>query len=149
MIEADSNAMDVKRDLLNQRMKERHQQREMEISRCFEDREGLQTLQFNLLYFFRNVSSSEKSTEELVLIFYKDLDPEVEEVTSATLWICFLDVIFYLQIESMMGKIELLNEAEVGTELDNIVIKLQKIQVQHFLQCIYPVFPNVFLGHGF
>jgi len=90
MIEADSNAMDVKRDLLNQRMKERHQQREMEIS--------------------RNVSSSEKSTEELVLIFYKDLDPEVEE------------------IESMMGKIGLLNEAEVGTELDNIVIKLQKIQ---------------------
>ena len=83
MIEADSNAMDVKRDLLNQRMKERHQQREMEISRCFEDREGLQTLQFNLLYFFRNVSSSEKSTEELVLIFYKDLDHEVEEVTCA------------------------------------------------------------------
>ena len=40
MIEADSNAMDVKRDLLNQRMKERHQQREMEISRCFESREG-------------------------------------------------------------------------------------------------------------
>ena len=149
MIEADSNAMDVKRDLLNQRMKERHQQREMEISRCFESREGWQTLQFNLLYFFRNVSSSEKSTEELVLIFYKDLDPEVEEVTCATLWICFLDVIFYLQIESMMGKIGSLNEAEVGTELDNIVIKLQKIQVQHFLQGIYPVFPNVFLGHGF
>ena len=64
-------------------------------------------------------------------------------------WICFLDVIFDLQIESMMGKIELLNEAEVGTELDNIVIKLQKIQVQHFLQGIYPVFHNVFLGHGF
>ena len=49
----------------------------------------------------------------------------------------------------MMGKIGLLNEAEVGTELDNIVIKLQKIQVQHFLQGIYPVFHNVFLGHGF
>ena len=63
MIEADSNAMDVKRDLLNQRMKERHQQREMEISRCFEDREGLQTLQFNLLYFFQWWNS--------VLIFYK------------------------------------------------------------------------------
>ena len=91
MIEADSNAMDVKRDLLNQRMKERHQQREMEISRCFESREGWQTLQFNLLYFFRNVSSSEKSTEELVLIFYKDLDPEVEEVTCATLW---MDLLF-------------------------------------------------------
>ena len=102
---------------------------------------------FTLL--FRNVSSSEKSTEELVLIFYKDLDPEVEEVTSATLWICFLDIIFYLQIESMMGKIGSLNEAEVGTELDNIVIKLQKIQVQQFLQGIYPVFHNVFLGHGF
>ena len=51
MIEADSNAMDVKRDLLNQRMKERHQQREMEISRCFESKEGWQTLQFNLHYF--------------------------------------------------------------------------------------------------
>lgn len=61
----------------------------------------------------------------------------------------FLDVNFDLQIESMMSKIGSLNEAEVGTELDNIVIKLQKIQVQQFLQGIYPVFHNVFLGHGF
>ena len=37
MVEADSNAMDLKRDLLDQRMKERHQQREMEISRCLEN----------------------------------------------------------------------------------------------------------------
>ena len=53
----------------------------------------------------------------------------------------FLDVNFDLQIESMMSKIGSLNEAEVGTELDNIVIKLQKIQVQYFI--IYPVFHNV------
>ena len=69
----------------------------------------------------------------MVLIFYKDLDPEVEEVTCATLWKCFLDVIFGLEIESMMAKIGSLNEAEVGTKLDHIVIKLQKIQVQHFI----------------
>ena len=55
-------------------------------------------------------AKSDTSTEELVLLFNKDFEPEVEI------------------LESMMTAIESMNEADVGPELDKIVSQLQKLQ---------------------
>jgi len=87
MIDNDADIL-AKKELIEKRMNERKNKRVTEN---------------------KNVKS-DTSTEELVLLFNKDFEPEVEI------------------LENMMTAIESMNEADVGPELDKIVSHLQKLQ---------------------